>query len=148
MPDKIPKQTIPGDKIIFIVEDNEVYAKALQSFIVSQFPDVKEVKTFSIGEMSLMEMYRNPGIVIMDYFLNSKFSEAHNGLEIIEQIKTHNPLTNIIVLSSQSDRNIVLDAISLFDCSYVQKGEEAFNTIEKTIRKLFSRDNTPPAPWN
>ena len=125
-----------------------MYAKALQSFIVNQFPDVTEVKIFSIGEMSLMELYRKPGIVIMDYFLNSKFSEAHNGLEIIEQIKTHNPLTNIIVLSSQSNSKIVLEAISLFDCTYVQKGEEAFNKIEQTIKKIFDRDITPPAPWN
>jgi len=144
----IPKKTIPCDKIIFIVEDNEVYAKTLQSFIVERFPNTTEVKIFGIGEMLLMELLRNPCIVIMDYFLNSKFNEAHNGMEIIEQIKTQKPQTNIIVLSNQTDSKIVLDAITLFDCTYVQKDHEAFNKIEQAITKIFNKQTVPPAPWN
>jgi two-component system OmpR family response regulator len=148
MKTKISKRIIPGDKIIFIVDDNEVYAKTLESFILSRFPDITEVKIFSIGEMCLMDMHRNPGIVIMDYFLNSKFEEAHNGIEIIKRIKVEKPLTNIIVLSIQTDKNIVLEAITLFDCAYVQKDEEAFDKIEQSIIKIFNRDTTPPGPWN
>jgi DNA-binding NarL/FixJ family response regulator len=142
------KRIIPGDKIIFIVEDNEVYAKSLQSFITSHFPEIIEVKIFSIGEMCLMDINRNPGIVIMDYFLNSKFDEAHNGIEIIERIKLQKPLTNIIVLSNQTDSSIVLEAITQFGCTYVQKDQEAFNKIEQTLKMIFSRDSTPPGPWN
>jgi len=148
MKTKISKRIIPGDKIIFIVEDNEVYAKALQSFILDRFPDIVEAKIFSIGELCLMEMHRNPSIVIMDYFLNSKFDEAHNGMEIIEKIKVQKPLTNIIISSILTDSNIISESISLFDCIYVQKDEEAFNKIEQSIKKIFSHDSTPPGPWN
>ena len=142
------KRIIPGDKIIFIVDDNEVYAKSLQSYILSHFTNVIEAKIFSIGELCLMDIHRNPGIIIMDYFLNSKFEEAHNGIEIIKRIKVQKPLTNIIVLSIQENPEIISEAIKLFDCIYVQKDHEAFYKIEESIKKIFSHDSTPPGPWN
>ena len=49
------KRIISGDKIIFIVDDNEIYARSLQAFIQNRFPEIIEVKIFSIGEMCLME---------------------------------------------------------------------------------------------
>ncbi len=142
------KRIISGDKIIFIVDDNEIYARSLQAFIQNRFPEIIEVKIFSIGEMCLMDIHRNPCIVIMDYFLNSKFEEAHNGMEIIERIKVQKPLTNIIVLSVQKDPEVITEAIKLFDGVYVQKDEEAFDKIELSIKKIFDNQNTPPGPWN
>ena len=85
---------------IFIVEDDEVYAKTLRGFIVSRFLEAN-IKIFPVGETSLLKMSIHPDIVIMDYFLNSKFAEAMDGLEIIKHIRSQSPKTNIIVLSSQ-----------------------------------------------
>lgn len=146
---KIFKRISERKKIVFIVEDNDVYAKSLQSFLQTRFPSIKEIKIFRIGEMSLMELYRNPIIVIMDYFLNSKYEEAHNGLEIIKRIKNLKPKTNIIVLSIQKNFNVILEAIKQYECIYVQKDQEAFNKVEEIIKEIFNRKN-PPAfePWN
>lgn len=146
---KIFKRTNPRKKIIFIVEDNDVYAKSLQTFIKARFPNISEIKTFRIGEMCLMELHRNPGIVIMDYFLNSKYEEAHNGLEIIKRIKAQKPQTNIIVLSNHEKINDIVEAIKQYDCNYVQKDEEAFNKVEQFIKEIFDRKNSPAfEPWN
>lgn len=125
--------------VIFIVEDNEVYAKSLQTFIQSRFPNIKEIKTFRIGEMCLLELNRNPSIIIMDYYLNSKYENANNGLEIIKRIKTQIPMINIIVLSAQKNFNVILKAIKEYDCNYVQKDEDAFNKVEKLIKMIFDR---------
>jgi DNA-binding NarL/FixJ family response regulator len=121
---------------VFIVEDNEVYAKILQGFIITHFPEVK-TKIFSVGETCLMELHHNPNIVIMDYYLNSKYGEAQNGLEIIKRIKDHDLKTNIIVLSAQDKYNVVLEAIKQYNCFYVQKGEEAFNKLEHLINNFI-----------
>ena len=128
---------------IFIVEDNELYAKSLQTFIQAHFPNLKEVKTFRIGELCLLELKRNPCIVIMDYFLNSKYEEANNGLDIIRQIKAQIPKINVIVLSVQKNFDVISEAIKEFDCSYVQKDEEAFNNVERLIKAIFDRKNPP-----
>lgn len=146
---KFFKRLNTGKKTIFIVEDNEVYAKSLQTFIRTHIPNIKEIKLFRIGEMCLMEMERNPSIVIMDYFLNSKYKEAFNGLEIIKRIKILKPATNIIVLSMQKKFNVISEVIKQYNCCYIQKDQKSFNKVEKFITEIFNRRN--PAsfePWN
>lgn len=128
---------------IFIVEDNEVYAKSLRTFIRTRFPGINEVKIFRIGEMCLMELHRNPGIIIMDYFLNSKYDEAQNGLEIIKRIKTMKSKTKIIVLSIQENFNIIFEAIKQYDCLYVQKDQEAYSKIEQIIQEILYHKKSP-----
>ncbi len=135
-------------QIIFIVEDNEAYGKSLRAFIQAHFPEIKEIKNFRIGEMCLMELHRNPGIVIVDYFLNSKYEDAHNGLEIIEQIKNLKPNTQIIVLTSQERPGVIIDAIKKYDCGYVQKDENAFKYVKKLIKNILTRkDSAVLQPW-
>ena len=124
---------------IFIVEDNEVYAKALQAFIQTRFPDIGEIRIFNLGEMCLTELHRKPSIVIMDYFLNSKFEPAYNGLEIIKRIKAQRQRINIILLSAQEKLDVILEATIQYECSYVQKNEEAFNKVEQLINEIFNR---------
>ena len=126
---------------IFIVEDNEVYARSLQGFLQTCFPNITKINIFRIGELCLMEMDSNPNIVIMDYFLNSKYEKALNGLEIIKLIKAQKPQTNIIVLSAQENVSVVLEAIKQYDCAYVQKNQEAFNKIEQFIKEILHRKN-------
>ncbi len=138
-----------NSKIIFIVEDNEVYAKSLKSFIQNCFPKVNEIKIFRIGEMCLLELHRNPCIVIMDYFLNSQYGDAENGLEIIKRIKKQNPQTNIILLSAQEKFDIAIEAIEQHNCTYVQKDQDAFNKVENIIKGIFKRIPTPAVgQWN
>ena len=122
---------------IFIVEDNDLYAKSLKSFIYLKFPYITEITIFRIGEICLLELDRRPDIVIMDYFLNAKYEGAQNGLEIIKQIKKQNTDTHIIVLSNQDNYNVVLDAIKQYGCFYVQKDETAFNKVEQMIKNFI-----------
>ena len=128
-------------KNIFIVEDNEVYAKSLQTFIQIRFPEIREIKIFSIGETCLLELHRNPGIIIMDYFLNSKYDSADNGLEIIKRIKTEKPKANIILLSIQEKLNVAVEALEEYGCIYVQKDQEAFHKVEQFIKAIFILKN-------
>ncbi len=138
------KNVSSNKKIIFIVEDNEIYAKSLQLFIQTKFPQINEVKIFKIGETCLMELHRNPNIVIIDYFLNSKYEEASNGLEIIKRIKAIKLQTSIIVLSAQDKFDVAIEAIKKYDCDYVQKDIEAFEKVEKLIKNfLYNKEISP-----
>lgn len=134
------KKSNPDKKVIFIVEDNEVYAQTLNNYLEESFPNALEIKTYSIGEMCLQDMERKPYIVIMDYFLNSKYEKAGNGLEIIKQIKIIKPHTNIIVLSVQQDFAVIIDAIRQYDCMYVQKDAEAFKKVQQFVTDIFNSE--------
>lgn len=122
--------------IVFIVEDNPMYAKTLESSIKASFPEMNQVKTFPVGETCLMELRRNPDVIIIDYFLDSKYEDAETGLEIIRQIRAEKPDVNIIVLSSQNDIDVVVEAVDKYNCSYVKKDEDAFAKVELLIANL------------
>lgn len=122
--------------IIFIVEDNPMYAKTLESSIRASFPEMNEVKTFPVGETCLLDLRRNPDVIIIDYFLDSKYDDAETGLEIIRQIRAEKPDVNIIVLSSQSEIDVVVEAVEKYNCSYVKKDEDAFNKVEMLIANM------------
>lgn len=124
-------------KVIFIVEDNPAYAKTLEAFLKNKFSDVKEIKIFPVGEVCLMEIHRNPTVVIMDYFLDTKYADAETGLEIIKKIKAQKPQTNIIILSSQRELDVTHEAVKKYDCNYVTKDEKAFAKVEELIREIW-----------
>ncbi|MGE0638228.1 MAG: response regulator [Bacteroidia bacterium] len=128
-------------KSIYIVEDNQVYAKSLQTFIRSRFTGPLDIRLFSIGETCLLDMHNKPDVVIMDYYLNSKYEKADNGLNIINQIKTTRPDTNIIVLSAQENDAIISEAIKHCYCNYVQKDDGAFNKVEALLIEIFKEKN-------
>jgi DNA-binding NarL/FixJ family response regulator len=130
-------QPTPKTKTIFIVEDNAAYASVLKEFLKAKFPDVSEVKIFPLGEASLLELYQNPTVIIIDHLLDSVQSDAATGLSIIKIIKDTNPSANIILLSAQKEFDVVSETISKYGCKYVQKDEQAFNKVEQLVKDFL-----------
>jgi DNA-binding NtrC family response regulator len=123
-------------RTIFIVEDNVIYARALEEYLKRAFPDVKEVKTFDTGEVVLSELHLDPSIIIMDHYLNQERG-AVSGLETIKHIRAKKPGTSIMLLSAQGDISVALEATKKYKCHYVKKDEQAFNKVEEFIRQVW-----------
>lgn len=118
--------------LIFVVEDNTMYAKTLQAFLKSKFPETV-VEVFPVGELAIDNLGRNPDYIVMDYYLDSKYYDAADGLSMIKEIKAKNPKINIIALTSQQDINVAL-AVKDAGCSYLVKNDEAFKKLEELIQ--------------
>jgi DNA-binding response OmpR family regulator len=127
---------LPHKKIIFIVEDNRVYAKTLTGFLSTRFSGIR-ICTFYDGETCLKELYRKPSIIIMDYLLNTSHVDAATGFSIIEKIKSESPDSNIILLSAKTELDIFVKAISVYGCTYLRKDEQPFNKVEQFIKAIF-----------
>lgn len=124
--------------IVFIVEDNKMYSEMLKEFLNTKIPAIKELKVFPVGETCLMELHKNPDVIIIDYFLDSKYYDAETGLEIVKQIRLEKPEMNIIVLSAQEDIEVVLEAVKKYNCSYVKKDENAFGKVEEIVLDILN----------
>lgn len=123
--------------IVFIVEDNTAYAKMLSAFLKTNLPSIKEVEIFPVGEVCLLNLHKNPDAIIMDYFLDSKYSDAETGLETVKKIRAEKPEMNIIVLSAQKEIDRVVEAVKQYNCSYVKKDETAFDRVKEIMNDLF-----------
>lgn len=123
--------------IVFIVEDNKAYAETLKAFLKADVPEIKEIKTFPVGETCLLELHKNPDLVIIDYYLDSKYYDAETGIEIVKQIRAEHPEMDILVLSSQKDVDVVLEAIKKYNCSYVNKDDKAFGKVSEVVKEVL-----------
>ena len=115
---------------IFIVEDDEQYAEFVcRSLAGKGFNDIKK---FSSGE-SCLEAIRNyhiPSLVILDYFL-----PGMNGLILHSTIKKEFPAVQTIILSANSDANLVLDLVKKGIRKYVIKNEHVIDSLLALIEE-------------
>lgn len=122
--------------LVFIVDDDVLYTKALEHSILDKIPSVK-IKTFQTGEACLQQIKQNPDIVILDYYLDSKVSYAWNGLTILKQIKKLNPKTKVIMLSVQDSLEIAVKCIDNGSYDYISKSESAFVKINNVLMNII-----------
>ncbi len=115
-----------GTPKLFIVEDNFMYSYTLESIF-------KERENFKITSLSsgkeCIELLddNTPDVIILDYNLESDMS----GFEIFQAIHAKKPHTPIIILSGQSDLQIVADLLKRGAFDYIEK-----KNMQVTIDKL------------
>jgi ActR/RegA family two-component response regulator len=122
--------------LLFIVDDDAMYLKALEQSISVKLPLIK-IKTFLTGEACLQQMKLKPDVVILDYFLDSKVSYAWNGLTILKQIKKLNPKTKVIMLSAQDSLDVAVKCIDNGSFDYISKSESAFVKINNVLTNIM-----------
>lgn len=121
-------------KKIFIVDDNEMFSQMLSDHLSenAQFT----ISTFQTGEDCIKNLYINPDLVILDYYLNDKSKEAADGLEILSEIKKYNESIHVIMLSGQEHYGIALQTIAKGAAQYVIKDDHAFEKITAYLQEL------------
>ena len=121
--------------LLFLVDDDPLFLKSLEI----EFSQNTEsaIMTFATGEKCLENLSRNPDIVILDYYLNSVDKNAINGLEILDRIKTANPLIPVVMLSSQDKIEVSVNCMKHQAFDYIVKSETAFIRLQKAITTIF-----------
>jgi DNA-binding NarL/FixJ family response regulator len=121
-------------KNIFVVDDSEMFSYMLNDHL-SQNP-AYNVSIYSTGEECLKNLYQNPDVIILDFYLNDVSKEAANGLAILKEIKKQKSPAHVIMLSSQEHYAIAAKTISKGAEQYVIKDDNAFNNIDKILREI------------
>ena len=121
--------------LVFIVDDDPGYLKMLEIFLLKEIADI-DVKTFPTGEACLHSMHLEPDVLILDYFLNSQFPSAWDGIQVMKKISWNYPHTNIIILSAQQSIDTAMDTINEGAQEYIVKNEKAFPKIKSSIISL------------
>lgn len=132
----IKEKAVPKEILLFIVDDDALYVKALEHSIKDKIPFVK-IKTFSTGEACLQQIKLKPDVVILDYYLNSKVPYAWNGLTILKQIKKISPKTKVIMLSVQDSLEVAVKCIDNGSYDYISKTESAFVKINNVLMNII-----------
>ena len=114
---------------IFIVEDNEIYAKTLH-YQLSVNP-VHQVEVFSSGKEFLENINRRPDLITLDYRLPDM-----NGIEILRRVQKEIPGTPVIVISGQEDVDTAVGLLKEGIYDYIVKNENTKDRIWNALQHV------------
>lgn len=114
------------NKLVFIVEDNEMYSTMLD-YTLSNDSIVKFI-CFKTGEECLENLKLNPMMIILDYWL-----PGINGLETFKKIRKNNSTVPVVVLTQDHDLDIATALLNNGVNDYFNKGGSAIEEIKEII---------------
>jgi two-component system, OmpR family, response regulator len=123
--------------IIFLVDDDQVFLKALEIHLKEHVKYPVDIHTFSDGEECLKYLCLNPLVIVLDYYLNSKNPDAANGIEILKKIKSIDPLTEVIMLTRADNMQIALEIMNNGAFNYITKNEIVFRRFQNIIHAVI-----------
>jgi DNA-binding NtrC family response regulator len=118
---------------LFIVDDDNLMAIALEQSLKNRFGTGIQVTIFNNGESCLANVNKETDIVILDYFLEGK-----NGLEILKSIKNANSNTEVIMLSGNEDIILAIETFRAGAIDYVLKGRGSWKKIIKLVNHIIT----------
>jgi two-component system, OmpR family, response regulator len=119
---------------IFIIEDNEIYSKALVRWLQQKLPEAETV-SFKVGELAVDSKIK-PNVIIVDYHLNANYYDAADGLTIVNEIRGKWGVVPVIMLTSQMDVMVAVKAAKLDRLYYVQKDDHSFEQVIEMVKEI------------
>ncbi len=113
-------------KLIFIVEDNEMYSFMLD-YMLSNEHRLRCMR-FSKGEECIENLNLEPDMIILDYML-----PGISGLETLKKIKTISPAVPVIVLTGHYDSESAKEFLKEGVFDYMLKEEQDSVTRVKSV---------------
>ena len=121
---------------IFLVDDDALFLKSLEIEFLQHADFI--IETYTTGELCIENLFRNPDVIILDYYLDGVNKNAMNGIETLDKIKEFNPDIPVIMLSSQDKIDVAINCMHHKAIDYVMKSETAFMRLQKIISDIFS----------
>jgi two-component system, OmpR family, response regulator len=121
---------------IFLVDDDAVFLKLCEIEFLQNLNF--EVIAYPSGELCLKNLWRNPDIIILDYYLDSINKQALSGIETLDRIKKINADILVTMLSSQDNMSVALDCIQHKAVDYLMKKKEIIARLPQIISTIFS----------
>jgi two-component system, OmpR family, response regulator len=121
--------------LLYLVDDDLLFLKSLEIEFTQNTGSA--IKTFATGEACLEFISQNPDVIVLDYHLNGIDTNAINGLETLDRIKSINPQIPVIMLSSQDKIEVAVNCMKHQAFDYIVKSETAFIRLQKAITTIF-----------
>jgi DNA-binding NtrC family response regulator len=96
-----------------------------------------DIRIFESGEECMKHLEDKPGIVFLDYYLNSVNKDAMDGLEVLQELKKLDPEADVVILSGQDKIEVAVQTMQYGAFDYIVKGESAFYRAEKAVFNIY-----------
>lgn len=125
---------------ILLVDDHLVFAQALE-VVLSLERDIKVLGIITDGIRAVETAEREvPDVVLLDYHLPSL-----NGIGVLRKIREQHPDTKVVLLTSETSDEIVLDAIEAGASGYLSKNQAVREVVAAVRAAADGEVVVPPA---
>jgi DNA-binding response OmpR family regulator len=118
------------DYLIFLVEDNNLYAQMLKNYL--KYRSNLKVMHFESGEECMKQIALKPAAVILDQHL-----PGMSGLETLMEIKKASAGSEVIFLSSDEEKSVVLSALKQGVYDYLVKEEDSAIKVDTALTRIL-----------
>ena len=117
---------------VYIVEDNELYARVLKKQLTD---DGLEVKVFHNGTDFINALHEKPDVVTLDYTLPDM-----TGKEVLLAIQKQHPDAQVIVISAQDSIDTAIELMKIGAYDYIMKAPDTREKLSNIIRNIYKTD--------
>lgn len=114
---------------IFVVEDDEWYNRLLVHNL-SLNPDY-DIESFKTGKECLGNLHKAPDVITLDYRLPDI-----KGLEMLKKIKAVNEDIQVILISEQSEIEVVVELLKFGAYDYIVKSNDIRERLLNTVQNI------------
>jgi two-component system, NtrC family, response regulator AtoC len=114
---------------IFVVEDDEWYNRLLVHNL-SLNPDY-DIESFTTGKDCLDNLHKAPDLITLDYRLPDI-----KGLEMLKKIKAENEDIQVILISEQSEIEVVVELLKFGAYDYIVKSNDIRERLLNTVQNI------------
>ncbi|MCK3682953.1 sigma-54 dependent transcriptional regulator [Maribellus sp. YY47] len=125
-------QKLKSQYKVFIVEDNELYARVLKKQLTD---DNLKVKVFHNGTDFINALQEAPDVVTLDYTLPDM-----TGKEVLEKIQKELPSANVIVISAQESIATAIEMMKMGAYDYIMKAPDTRERLSNVINNIYKTD--------
>lgn len=123
-----------GEIKIFLIDDDASFLLLVKNYLEQNLSNKPyKLFLFNSGEQALLEAYRLPDLIIIDYYLDSVFLDADNGLRIINNFKVLSPNSDVILISGSNNLKIEETFGNYGIKSFYKKNEAIFTNLTNEI---------------
>ena len=117
---------------VFIVEDNELYARVLKKQLTN---DGLQVKVFHNGTDFINALHEKPDVVTLDYTLPDM-----TGMEVLLKIQKEHPDSQVIVISAQDSIDTAIELMKIGAYDYIMKAPDTREKLSNIIKNIYKTD--------
>lgn len=117
---------------VFIVEDNELYARVLKKQLTD---DNLQVKVFHNGTDFINALDEKPDVVTLDYTLPDM-----TGKEVLLKIQKEHPEAHVIVISAQDSIDTAIELMKIGAYDYIMKAPDTREKLSHIIKNIYKTD--------
>jgi DNA-binding NarL/FixJ family response regulator len=123
------------NKLIFFVDDDKMMLNLMEYTFKCR--EGFEVRSFYSGEECLENIFLQPSLIVLDYYLGEDESTAMSGLDTLKKINASNKNIPVVILSREKDKELINQFMEYGAMQYVTKDDFFINTLIETVENYF-----------